>query len=113
MTTSKKIKTCVINKIAPPHPLTPPPPDLTPTFLSLPLSPPVLSPPPLLLSADLSLLSRIPGRPYKEPAEIKVERDDSLDRDGKESNSKQSSEKSSKAKRKHKVRSSCCWENTP
>lgn len=55
-------------------------------------------------SIDLSLLSRIPGRPYKEPAEIKVERDDSLDRDGKES-SKQSSEKSSsKAKRKHKVR---------
>lgn len=52
---------------------------------------------------DLSLLSRIPGRPYKEPAEIKVERDDSLDRDSKDF-SKQSSEKSSsKAKRKHKV----------
>ncbi|KAG7220053.1 hypothetical protein INR49_018443 [Caranx melampygus] len=62
-------------------------------------------PPPqqvLLVKIDLSLLSRIPGRPYKEPAEIKVERDDSLDRDGKDF-SKQSSEKSSsKAKRKHK-----------
>uniref|UniRef100_A0A3Q1I6G0 AF4/FMR2 C-terminal homology domain-containing protein n=1 Tax=Anabas testudineus TaxID=64144 RepID=A0A3Q1I6G0_ANATE len=57
----------------------------------------------LLVKIDLSLLSRIPGRPYKEPAEIKVERDDSLDRDSKDF-SKQSSEKSSsKAKRKHKV----------
>ncbi|XP_035522395.1 AF4/FMR2 family member 4 isoform X1 [Morone saxatilis] len=56
----------------------------------------------LLVKIDLSLLSRIPGRPYKEPAEIKVERDDSLDRDSKDF-SKQSSEKSSsKAKRKHK-----------
>lgn len=46
---------------------------------------------------------------------MKVERDDSLDRD-KESGGKQSSEKSSKAKRKHKVRKSwswscsCCWQ---
>uniref|UniRef100_A0A669EFG4 ALF transcription elongation factor 4 n=1 Tax=Oreochromis niloticus TaxID=8128 RepID=A0A669EFG4_ORENI len=57
----------------------------------------------LLVKIDLSLLSRIPGRPYKEPAEIKVEREDSLDRDSKDF-SKQSSEKSSsKAKRKHKV----------
>lgn len=56
-----------------------------------------------LFPIDLSLLSRIPGRPYKEPAEIKVEREDSLDRDSKDF-SKQSSEKSSsKAKRKHKV----------
>ncbi|XP_077403707.1 AF4/FMR2 family member 4 isoform X2 [Vanacampus margaritifer] len=56
----------------------------------------------LIVKIDLSLLSRIPGRPYKEPAEIKVERDDSQDRDGKDF-SKQSSEKSSsKAKRKHK-----------
>ncbi|XP_028276879.1 AF4/FMR2 family member 4 isoform X2 [Parambassis ranga] len=56
----------------------------------------------LLVKIDLSLLSRIPGRPYKEPVEIKVERDDSLDRDSKDF-SKQSSEKSSsKAKRKHK-----------
>ncbi|XP_053704121.1 AF4/FMR2 family member 4 isoform X1 [Synchiropus splendidus] len=58
-------------------------------------------PPPqqvLLVKIDLSLLSRIPGRPYKDLAEIKVEREDSLDRD-----SKQSSEKtSSKNKRKHK-----------
>lgn len=57
-----------------------------------------------VLPTDLSLLSRIPGRPYKEPADIKVERDDSLDRDSKDF-SKQSSEKSSsKTKRKHKVR---------
>ncbi|TNN47269.1 AF4/FMR2 family member 4 [Liparis tanakae] len=56
----------------------------------------------LLVKIDLSLLSRVPGRPYKEPAEIKVERDDSLDRDSKDF-IKQSSEKSSsKAKRKHK-----------
>ncbi|KAK2828131.1 hypothetical protein Q5P01_019165 [Channa striata] len=56
----------------------------------------------LLVKIDLSLLSRIPGRPYKEPVEIKVERDDSLDRDSKDF-SKQSSEKSSnKTKRKHK-----------
>ncbi|XP_068186852.1 AF4/FMR2 family member 4 isoform X3 [Antennarius striatus] len=56
----------------------------------------------LLVKIDLTLLSRIPGRPYKEPVEIKVERDDSLDRDSKEF-SKQSFEKSSnKAKRKHK-----------
>eukprot|EP00064_Thunnus_orientalis_P015381 superscaffoldBa00002840_g15433 len=56
----------------------------------------------LLVKIDLNLLSRIPGRSYKEPVEIKVERDDSLDRDSKDF-SKQSSEKSSsKAKRKHK-----------
>ncbi|XP_061607962.1 AF4/FMR2 family member 4 isoform X1 [Phyllopteryx taeniolatus] len=56
----------------------------------------------LIVKIDLSLLSRIPGRPYKEPTEIKVERDDSQDRDSKDF-SKQSSEKSSsKAKRKHK-----------
>ncbi|XP_047462713.1 AF4/FMR2 family member 4 isoform X2 [Mugil cephalus] len=56
----------------------------------------------LLVKIDLTLLSRIPGRPYKEPAEIKVERDDTIERDG-ITFSKQSSEKtSSKAKRKHK-----------
>uniref|UniRef100_A0A3B5LF64 AF4/FMR2 family, member 4 n=1 Tax=Xiphophorus couchianus TaxID=32473 RepID=A0A3B5LF64_9TELE len=48
----------------------------------------------LLVKIDLSLLSRIPGRPYKEPAEIKVEREDSQDRE---------SSKQSKSKRKHKV----------
>uniref|UniRef100_A0A673AVS1 AF4/FMR2 family, member 4 n=1 Tax=Sphaeramia orbicularis TaxID=375764 RepID=A0A673AVS1_9TELE len=59
----------------------------------------------LLVKIDLSLLSRIPGRPYKEPVEIKVERDDSLDRDSKDF-TKQSSEKSSsKGKRKHKLSS--------
>ena len=64
-------------------------------------SPPDLAvcvPPP-----DLSLLTRIPGLPYKEPAEIKVERDDSLDRDGKEFSKQSSGKNSSKGKRKHKV----------
>lgn len=56
--------------------------------------------------ADLNLLSRIPGRPYKEPAEIKMERDDSLDRDSKDFNKQSSEKSSSKGKRKHKVRDS-------
>lgn len=64
------------------------------------------------------MLSRIPGRTYKDPVEIKVERDDSLDRDSKDF-SKQSSEKSSsKAKRKHKVWDRflsviCCFDFSP
>ncbi|KAJ3588786.1 hypothetical protein NHX12_009640 [Muraenolepis orangiensis] len=56
----------------------------------------------LLVKIDLSLLSRIPGRPYKEPADIKVERDDSLDRDGKDFSKQNSGKNSSKGKRKHK-----------
>ncbi|XP_061659467.1 AF4/FMR2 family member 4 isoform X2 [Syngnathoides biaculeatus] len=56
----------------------------------------------LIVKIDLSLLSRIPGRPYKEPAEIKVERDDSQDRDSKDFNKQSSEKSSSKAKRKHK-----------
>lgn len=51
----------------------------------------------LLVKIDLSLLSRIPGQPYKEPAEIKVERENSQDRE----NSKEV--KQSKSKRKHKT----------
>ncbi|MEQ2261382.1 hypothetical protein XENORESO_009665, partial [Xenotaenia resolanae] len=51
----------------------------------------------LLVKIDLSLLSRIPGRTYKEPAEIKVEREDSHDRESSKDISKQS-----KSKRKHK-----------
>ncbi|XP_072231773.1 AF4/FMR2 family member 4 isoform X1 [Leuresthes tenuis] len=50
----------------------------------------------LLVKIDLSLLSRIPGRSYKEPVEIKVEREGSLDRDSKEFS------KQNKTKRKHK-----------
>uniref|UniRef100_A0A674MY83 ALF transcription elongation factor 4 n=1 Tax=Takifugu rubripes TaxID=31033 RepID=A0A674MY83_TAKRU len=57
----------------------------------------------LLVKIDLNLLSRIPGRPYKDPVEIKVERDDSLDRDGKDCSKPISEKSSSKAKRKHKV----------
>ncbi|TNM85246.1 hypothetical protein fugu_009424 [Takifugu bimaculatus] len=56
----------------------------------------------LLVKIDLNLLSRIPGRPYKDPVEIKVERDDSLDRDGKDCSKPISEKSSSKAKRKHK-----------
>ncbi|XP_031136510.1 AF4/FMR2 family member 4 isoform X2 [Sander lucioperca] len=56
----------------------------------------------LLVKIDLSLLSRIPGLPYKEPVEIKVERDDSLDRDSKDFSKQNSEKSSSKAKRKHK-----------
>lgn len=56
---------------------------------------------------DLNLLSRIPGRPYKDPVEIKVERDDSLDRDGKDCSKPISEKSSSKAKRKHKVLPLC------
>lgn len=56
-----------------------------------------------LFPTDLNLLSRIPGRPYKDPVEIKVERDDSLDRDGKDCSKPISEKSSSKAKRKHKV----------
>ncbi|KAL6098491.1 aff4 [Pungitius sinensis] len=56
----------------------------------------------LLVKIDLTLLSRIPGRPYKEPAEIKVERDDSLDRESKDFSKQSSDKSSSKAKRKHK-----------
>uniref|UniRef100_A0A8C7X8Y3 AF4/FMR2 family, member 4 n=1 Tax=Oryzias sinensis TaxID=183150 RepID=A0A8C7X8Y3_9TELE len=53
----------------------------------------------LLVKIDLSLLSRIPGRPYKEPSEIKVESEDSPDRDA---NNKKSS---IKLKRRHKAAS--------
>ncbi|XP_015260482.1 PREDICTED: AF4/FMR2 family member 4 isoform X1 [Cyprinodon variegatus] len=52
----------------------------------------------LVVKIDLSLLSRIPGRPYKEPAEIKVEREDSQDRESIKDFPKQS-----KSKRKHKT----------
>ncbi|XP_033835002.1 AF4/FMR2 family member 4 isoform X2 [Periophthalmus magnuspinnatus] len=57
----------------------------------------------LLVKIDLSLLSRIPGRPYKEPADIKVERDDCLERDTKDTSRHNSEKSSSKGKRKHKT----------
>uniref|UniRef100_A0A3B3ZTK5 AF4/FMR2 C-terminal homology domain-containing protein n=1 Tax=Periophthalmus magnuspinnatus TaxID=409849 RepID=A0A3B3ZTK5_9GOBI len=57
----------------------------------------------LLVKIDLSLLSRIPGRPYKEPADIKVERDDCLERDTKDTSRHNSEKSSSKGKRKHKA----------
>uniref|UniRef100_A0A8C9WMX2 ALF transcription elongation factor 4 n=1 Tax=Scleropages formosus TaxID=113540 RepID=A0A8C9WMX2_SCLFO len=56
----------------------------------------------LVVKIDLSLLSRIPGRPHKELEQPKTERDPVSERDGKESQ-KQASEKGlSKGKRKHK-----------
>lgn len=57
-------------------------------------------------TTDLSLLTRIPGRPHKEPVEIKVERDDCAERDGKEVSRHGSEKSSSKGKRKHKVHNS-------
>lgn len=57
----------------------------------------------LLVKIDLSLLTRIPGRPHKEPVEIKVERDDCAERDGKEVSRHGSEKSSSKGKRKHKT----------
>uniref|UniRef100_A0A8D0AJH5 ALF transcription elongation factor 4 n=1 Tax=Sander lucioperca TaxID=283035 RepID=A0A8D0AJH5_SANLU len=51
---------------------------------------------------ECTLLKMIPGLPYKEPVEIKVERDDSLDRDSKDFSKQNSEKSSSKAKRKHK-----------
>uniref|UniRef100_A0A8C6S957 AF4/FMR2 C-terminal homology domain-containing protein n=1 Tax=Neogobius melanostomus TaxID=47308 RepID=A0A8C6S957_9GOBI len=57
----------------------------------------------LLVKIDLTLLSRIPGRPYKEPADIKVEREDGLERDTKEISRHGSEKSSSKGKRKHKA----------
>lgn len=57
----------------------------------------------LLVKIDLSLLSRIPGRPYKEPGDIKVEREDCLERDTKAISRHSSDKSSSKGKRKHKT----------
>uniref|UniRef100_A0A3P8WJP5 ALF transcription elongation factor 4 n=1 Tax=Cynoglossus semilaevis TaxID=244447 RepID=A0A3P8WJP5_CYNSE len=57
----------------------------------------------LLVKIDLSLLSRIPGRPYKDPSEIKMEREDSVDRDSKDFSKQNSEKSSSKTKRKHKT----------
>ncbi|XP_055004351.1 AF4/FMR2 family member 4 isoform X2 [Boleophthalmus pectinirostris] len=54
----------------------------------------------LLVKIDLSLLSRIPGRP---PADIKVERDDCVERDTKDTSRHNSEKSSSKGKRKHKT----------
>ncbi|XP_030649442.1 AF4/FMR2 family member 4 isoform X2 [Chanos chanos] len=58
-------------------------------------------PPKLMVKIDLSMLSRVPGRPYKD-TEVKLERDVTAEREGKDFQ-KQTSEKStSKGKRKHK-----------
>lgn len=54
----------------------------------------------LLVSIELSLLSRVPGRVYKD-AEVKVERDSASD--AKDFQKQQGESKASKGKRKHKV----------
>uniref|UniRef100_A0A673WYR7 ALF transcription elongation factor 4 n=1 Tax=Salmo trutta TaxID=8032 RepID=A0A673WYR7_SALTR len=56
----------------------------------------------LMVKIDLSLLSRVPGRPYKDLVEPKVERDCSVDRDSKDFQKQPSERISSKGKRKHK-----------
>ncbi|KAL0994747.1 hypothetical protein UPYG_G00126630 [Umbra pygmaea] len=56
----------------------------------------------LLVKIDLSLLSRIPRTAFKDPVEIKVERDGSLDRDTKDFQKLPSEKTPSKSKRKHK-----------
>ncbi|KAJ8266815.1 hypothetical protein GJAV_G00135000 [Gymnothorax javanicus] len=59
----------------------------------------------LMVKIDLRLLSRIPGRPYKEldqPPPAKSERDGALEREGKDFGEKPSGEKTSKGKRKPK-----------
>ncbi|KAI1903046.1 hypothetical protein AGOR_G00023160 [Albula goreensis] len=57
----------------------------------------------LMVKIDLRLLSRVPGRPFKDAMEqAKGDRDGALERDGKDFGEKQSSEKVSKGKRKNK-----------
>ncbi|XP_041749523.1 AF4/FMR2 family member 4-like isoform X2 [Coregonus clupeaformis] len=56
----------------------------------------------LMVKIDLTLLSRVPGRPYKDLVEPKVERDCSLDRDSKDFQKQPSEKSSGKGKRKHK-----------
>ncbi|KAL4631229.1 AF4/FMR2 family member 4-like isoform X3 [Arapaima gigas] len=56
----------------------------------------------LVVKIDLSLLSRIPGRPHKELDQPKADRDPVSERDGKESQKQTSEKGSSKGKRKHK-----------
>ncbi|XP_036379979.1 AF4/FMR2 family member 4 isoform X2 [Megalops cyprinoides] len=55
----------------------------------------------LMVKIDLSLLSRVPGQPFKDLEQPKPDRDSAMERDGKDFQ-KQSNEKPSKGKRKHK-----------
>ncbi|KAI5620273.1 AF4/FMR2 family member 4 isoform X2, partial [Silurus asotus] len=61
----------------------------------------LMAPRQLLVSIQLSLLSRVPGRVYKD-TEVKVERDSASE--GKEFQKQPAESKASKGKRKHKVR---------
>lgn len=60
----------------------------------------LMAPSQLLVSIELSLLSRVPGRVYKD-AEVKVDRDSASD--GKEFQKQQAESKANKGKRKRKV----------
>ncbi|XP_075457203.1 AF4/FMR2 family member 4 isoform X1 [Ascaphus truei] len=66
-----------------------------------PLSEPEDSRYPLIVKIDLSLLSRIPGRPYKEAEQPKVEKKSAPEKHPKETQ-KQTDKSSNKGKRKHK-----------
>uniref|UniRef100_A0AAY4BAZ6 AF4/FMR2 C-terminal homology domain-containing protein n=1 Tax=Denticeps clupeoides TaxID=299321 RepID=A0AAY4BAZ6_9TELE len=57
----------------------------------------------LLVTIDLTLLSRVPGRLYEDLEQVKTERDGTADRDGKELQKQTIERVSTKAKRKHKV----------
>uniref|UniRef100_A0AAY4BAZ9 AF4/FMR2 C-terminal homology domain-containing protein n=1 Tax=Denticeps clupeoides TaxID=299321 RepID=A0AAY4BAZ9_9TELE len=56
----------------------------------------------LLVTIDLTLLSRVPGRLYEDLEQVKTERDGTADRDGKELQKQTIERVSTKAKRKHK-----------
>ncbi|NWH51944.1 AFF4 protein, partial [Fregata magnificens] len=57
---------------------------------------------PLIVKIDLSLLSRIPGKPYKDADAPKVEKKNVPEKHGRESQKQPSDKSSTKGKRKHK-----------
>uniref|UniRef100_A0A8C5U7X2 AF4/FMR2 family member 4 n=1 Tax=Malurus cyaneus samueli TaxID=2593467 RepID=A0A8C5U7X2_9PASS len=57
---------------------------------------------PLIVKIDLSLLSRIPGKPYKDADAAKVEKKSAPEKHGRESQKQPSDKSSTKGKRKHK-----------
>uniref|UniRef100_A0A803W0W9 ALF transcription elongation factor 4 n=1 Tax=Ficedula albicollis TaxID=59894 RepID=A0A803W0W9_FICAL len=57
---------------------------------------------PLIVKIDLSLLSRIPGKPYKEADAAKAEKKSAPEKHGRESQKQPSDKSSTKGKRKHK-----------
>lgn len=57
---------------------------------------------PLIVKIDLSLLSRIPGKPYKDADAPKVEKKNVPEKHVRESQKQPSDKSSTKGKRKHK-----------